>query len=178
MGHPLESMVVWDPSQPGGGLTGEQVRRAVFILWNGHCSVHQIFLPGDVDRVRAEHPSIRVIVHPECPWEVVQKADLFGSTERISQVIEAAEAGSSWAVGTEVHLVKRLADRFMGVKHVQSLSDCQCLCTTMYRIDPRHLLWSLDNLAAGRVVNRIRVDDESRTWARVALGRMLALPGG
>ncbi len=176
MGFPLDSMIVWDPHEPGGPDPA-RLRQARFILWKGHCSVHQLFLPEHVDQVRAQRPGIRVIVHPECRWEVVQKADLSGSTEKIIQTIEQAKPGSEWAVGTEIHLVKRLADRFAGVTHVQSLSDCQCLCTTMYRIDPRRLLWVLDNLAEGRVVNRISVDEETKQWARVALDRMLALPG-
>jgi quinolinate synthase len=177
MGWPLDAMAVWDPAQRSGGLTDQQIRDAKFILWKGHCSVHQVFTPADVDRVRAERPGIRVIVHPECAWEVVQRADEFGSTERIIRVVSDALAGSAWAVGTEVNLVKRLADRFRGVKHVQSLSQCQCLCSTMYRIDPRHLLWVLDELSAGRVVNRIVVDEQTKRDAKKALDRMLALPG-
>ncbi|MCG3181337.1 MAG: Quinolinate synthase A [Phycisphaerae bacterium] len=177
MGHPLESMAVWDPHQLDGGLTDGQIRDATFILWKGHCSVHQLFRPEHIDQVRADRPGVRVIVHPECDWAVVQKADLSGSTERIVHTIEQAEPGSEWAVGTEIHLVKRLADRFRGVKHVQSLSDCQCLCTTMYRIDPRHLLWVLDELAAGRVVNRIVVPPDVKRGALLALEQMLRLPG-
>jgi quinolinate synthase len=177
MGFPLETMVVWDPARRNGGLTDEQIRRARFILWKGFCSVHQVFTPADVDRVRAARPGIQVIVHPECSFEVVQKADQSGSTERIIQVVDAAPAGSAWAVGTEIHLVKRLADRHRGVKFVQSLSDCQCLCTTMYRIDPPHLLWALDNLAVGRVVNRVVVDAATKRDARLALDRMLGLAG-
>lgn len=177
MGHPLESMVLWDPAQRHGGLTDRQIAAARFILWNGYCSVHQMFTTNDIARVRADRPGVRVIVHPECCFDVVQQADEFGSTERIQQVIEAAPPGSAWAVGTEIHLVKRLADRLAGVKHVQSLSDMQCLCSTMYRIDPRHLLWVLDNLAEGRVVNRITVDTHTRSLARGALDQMLALPG-
>ena len=175
MGFPLDTMAVWDPAQRSGGLTAEQIRRARFILWKGFCSVHQVFTTADVDRVRAARPGIKVIVHPECSFEVVQKADQSGSTERIIQVIDAAPPGSEWAVGTEINLVKRLADRHRGVKFVQSLSECQCLCTTMYRIDPPHLLWVLDNLAAGRVVNRIVVDEATKRDARLALDRMLAL---
>ncbi|MDD4891543.1 MAG: quinolinate synthase NadA [Phycisphaerae bacterium] len=177
MGYPLESMAVWDPAQRNGGLTDEQIRAARFILWNGYCSVHQIFTVADIDRVRAERPGVQVIVHPECDFAVVQKADQSGSTERIGQVIDAAPPGSAWAVGTEIHLVKRLADRYRGEKHVQSLTGIQCLCTTMYRIDPRHLLWSLDNLAAGRVVNRVTVDEPTKQLAKLALDQMLALPG-
>jgi quinolinate synthase len=177
MGFPLDTMVVWDPAQRSGGLTDEQIRRARFILWKGFCSVHQVFTTADVERVRAAQPGIQVIVHPECSFEVVQKADQSGSTERIIQVIDAAPPGSAWAVGTEINLVKRLADRHRGVKSVQSLSQCQCLCTTMYRIDPPHLLWALDNLAAGRVVNRVVVDEATKRDARLALDRMLTLAG-
>jgi quinolinate synthase len=177
MGYALDTMVVWDPLQPDGGLTERQMRDAKFILWKGHCSVHQLFRPEHVDEVRAERPDIHVIVHPECDWSVVQKADISGSTEKIINTVTDAPDGSEWAVGTEIHLVKRLADRFRGVKHVQSLSDCQCLCTTMYRIDPRHLLFVLDELAEGRLTNRISVPPDVKRHALVALDRMLALPG-
>jgi quinolinate synthase len=177
MGWPLDSMVVYDPKQPTGGLAPEQVRRASVILWKGHCSVHQLFTAKQVDEIRAIDPAYRVIVHPECDWSVVQKADLAGSTEYIIKTIEAAPPGSKWAVGTEVHLVHRLAKRFEGVKSIRLLSGIQCLCTTMYRIDRKHLLWVLDELAAGRVANQIRVDPETRALARIALDRMLALVG-
>jgi quinolinate synthase len=175
LGWPLESMVVWDPREDLGGLSPQQVRDATFILWKGHCSVHQLFKPQQVDAIRAADADVRVIVHPECEWAVVQKADLVGSTEFIIRTIEAAPAGTKWAVGTEVHLVSRLAARFRGVKEVRLLSGIQCLCTTMYRIDLKHLCWVLDNLAEGRVVNRITVDPETRTLARLALDRMLSL---
>ena len=177
MGWPLDAMVVYDPKQPTGGLLPEGVRRASVILWKGHCSVHQLFTAKQVDEIRAIDPAYRVIVHPECDWSVVQKADLAGSTEYIIKTIEAAPPGSKWAVGTEVHLVHRLAKRFEGVKHIRLLSGIQCLCTTMYRIDRKHLLWVLDELAAGRVANQIRVDPETRSLARIALDRMLALVG-
>ena len=177
MGWPLDSMVVYDPRQANGGLSPEQVRRATVILWKGHCSVHQLFTAKQVDEIRAIDPAYRVIVHPECDWSVVQKADLAGSTEYIIKTIEAAPPGSKWAVGTEVHLVHRLAKRFEGVQSIRLLSGIQCLCTTMYRIDRKHLLWVLDELAAGRVVNQIRVDPETRALARIALDRMLGLVG-
>jgi quinolinate synthase len=173
MGHPLESMALYDPALDAGGLTDGQIRNARFLLWNGYCSVHQVFTPRQCERVRATDPACKIIVHPECPWEVVQRADLAGSTEYIIKVITEAPDGSRWAVGTEINLVSRLANRYAGRKMVRSLADVQCLCTTMYRIDPQHLLWSLDELAAGRVVNRIRVDEETRHFARVALQRML-----
>jgi len=177
MGWPLEAMVVYDPRLPGGGLTDEQLHRAAILLWKGHCSVHQLFTAQQVDEIRAIDPEFRVIVHPECDWSVVQKADLAGSTEYILRTIDAAPPGSKWAVGTEVHLVHRLAKRHQGVKTVRLLAGIQCLCTTMYRIDLRHLCWVLDELAAGRVVNQIQVDPETKALARIALNRMLSLVG-
>lgn len=177
MGWPLESMVIYDPNLPHGGLSDEQIRSATILLWKGHCSVHLLFTGEQIDAIRRADPEFRVIVHPECDWPVVQKADAAGSTEFIIKTIEAAEPGSKWAVGTEVHLVHRLAKRFEGVKTVRSLAGIQCLCSTMYRIDLPHLLWVLDELAEGRVVNRITVDDETRKLARIALDRMLSLAG-
>ncbi|HMQ14815.1 MAG TPA: quinolinate synthase NadA [Phycisphaerae bacterium] len=178
LGWPLERMVVWDPNQPEGGLRPEMIREAQIILWKGHCSVHQLFTPQQVRAVRSLPEPYTVLVHPECSWEVCQAADLVGSTDFIIRTVRAAPAGSCWAVGTEVHLVRRLAHEHAD-KHVRSLATIQCLCTTMYRIDLRHLYWALENLAEGRVVNRIRVDDDTAGWARVALDRMLALaPAG
>ncbi|MGN6368231.1 MAG: quinolinate synthase NadA [Phycisphaerae bacterium] len=177
MGFPLESMVVWDYKQAGGGLTEEQIRKATFILWKGHCSVHQLFRPEHVDQVRAKIPGVQVIVHPECRHEVVQKADLAGSTDLIGKTIAAAPAGSKWAVGTEVHMVNRLARQHPD-KQIVILSECQCLCTTMYRIDPPHLLWVLDQLAEGKVVNQITVDGYTKYWAKVSLQRMLDITAG
>jgi quinolinate synthase len=174
MGIPLSEMVIWDPYQINGGLAPDRLRAAKVILWKGHCSVHQRFLPEHVDRIRSERPGMQVIVHPECRWEVCQKADAIGSTERIIEVIEKAPEGSSFAVGTEIHLVNRLAKRFAPLgKEVITLDDAGCLCTTMYRISPQHLAWSLENLIAGNVVNRIKVEDEVKHWAKVALDRML-----
>ncbi|HXE08479.1 MAG TPA: quinolinate synthase NadA [Acidobacteriaceae bacterium] len=176
MGIPLSEMVVWDPYQLNGGLTPERLRAAKVILWKGHCSVHQRFLPEHVDRVRRESPETQVVVHPECRWEVCQKADALGSTERIIEIIERAPAGSSFAVGTEIHLVNRLAKRFAPLdKRVQTLDESGCLCTTMYRISPQHLAWALENLVEGHVVNRIRVHEEEKHWARAALDRMLEI---
>jgi quinolinate synthase len=176
MGIPLSEMVVWDPWQINGGLAPDRLRAARVILWKGHCSVHQRFLPEHVDRIRREEPGMQVIVHPECRWEVCQKADALGSTERIIDLIERAPAGASFAVGTEIHLVNRLARRFRPLgKRVITLDDAGCLCTTMYRISPQHLTWSLENLLAGRVVNRIQVDGPIKHWARVALDRMLEI---
>ncbi|HTF70637.1 MAG TPA: quinolinate synthase NadA, partial [Edaphobacter sp.] len=174
MGIPLSEMVIWDPYQINGGVAPDRLRAAKVILWKGHCSVHQRFLPEHVDRIRRERPQMQVIVHPECRWEVCQKADAIGSTERIIEVIEKAPEGSSFAVGTEIHLVNRLAKRFAPLgKEVMTLDDAGCLCTTMYRISPQHLAWSLENLIAGNVVNRIKVEDEVKHWAKVALDRML-----
>jgi quinolinate synthase len=176
MGIPLSEMVVWDPYQINGGVAPDRLRAAKVILWKGHCSVHQRFLPEHVDRVRREQPGMQVVVHPECRWEVCQKADAIGSTERIIDVIERAPEGSSFAVGTEIHLVNRLAKRFAPLgKRVITLDESGCLCTTMYRISPQHLAWTLENLLEGRVVNRIRVLDEVKYWGRVALDRMLEI---
>ncbi len=176
MGIPLSEMVVWDPYQINGGVSPDRLKAAKIILWKGHCSVHQRFLPEHVDRVRAQYPEMQVIVHPECRWEVCQKADAIGSTERIIDVIERAPEGSSFAVGTEIHLVNRLARRFAPLgKKIITLDDAGCLCTTMYRISPQHLAWALENLVEGRVVNRIKVDDDVKQWAKVALDRMLEI---
>jgi quinolinate synthase len=176
MGIPMSDMVIWDPYQINGGLSPDRLKAAKVILWKGHCSVHQRFLPEHVDRVRANNPEMQVIVHPECRWEVCQKADAIGSTERIIEVIEKAPEGSSFAVGTEIHLVNRLAKRFAPLgKNVITLDDAGCLCTTMYRISPQHLAWALENLVEGRVVNRIKVDDDVKQWAKVALDRMLEI---
>ena len=174
MGIPLEECVVWDPYMINGGLALERLRAAKIILWKGHCSVHQRFLPEHVDHVRAAYPGIQVVVHPECRWEVCQKADGIGSTESLIAMIEGAPEGTNFAVGTEIHLVNRLAQRFAGAgKRVMSLEENGCLCTTMYRITPQHLAWALDNLIEGTVVNRIQVRDDVKHWARVALDRML-----
>lgn len=176
MGYPAESMVVWDPTQDLGGNEASRLAEADFVLWKGQCSVHQLFRPEHVDQVRARYPGIKVIVHPECRREVVDKSDLAGSTAYIVQQINAAPPGSQWAVGTEVHLVNRLAHQHLEQK-IFVLSDCQCLCTTMYRIDLPHLCWVLENLVNGQVVNQIKVDAETRKWALVALDRMLSIKG-
>jgi quinolinate synthase len=178
MGIPLNEMVVWDPYQINGGVTPERLRAAKVVLWKGHCSVHQRFLPEHVERVRREQPGMQVVVHPECRWEVCQKADALGSTERIVELIEQAPKGTSFAVGTEIHLVNRLAERFRPLgKRVITLDESGCLCTTMYRISPQHLAWALENLIEGRVVNRIQIEDKVKHWARVALERMLEIKG-
>ncbi len=178
MGITLSEMVVWDPYQINGGISPDRLRAAKIHLWKGHCSVHQRFLPEHVDAVRAKYPGIQVIVHPECRWEVCQKADGLGSTERLIQYVDEAPEGSMFAVGTEIHLVNRMARRFAEQgKRVITLDDTGCLCTTMYRISPQHLAWALENLVEGRVVNRIRVKDDVKYWARVALDRMLEVRG-
>ncbi|MEV3980215.1 quinolinate synthase NadA [Nonomuraea sp. NPDC049758] len=175
MGMSLEDCVVWNPHRPGGGLTREQLDRARMILWKGHCSVHGRFTAESVDDVRARIPGVTVLVHPECRHEVVLKADHVGSTEHIIKTLQAAPAGSNWAVGTELNLVKRLATMFPD-KNVSFLDRTVCYCSTMNRIDLPHLVWALESLVLGDVVNRITVDADTAHWARVALDRMLALP--
>jgi quinolinate synthase len=173
-GIPLDQMAVWDPRLELGGNTPEKLRDARLILWRGFCSVHGRFQPRHVDERRAEYPGIKVLVHPECRYEVVAKSDLNGSTEYIIKTIDEAPAGSKWAVGTELNLVNRLAQRHPD-KFVTLLAPDLCMCATMFRIAPENLCWSLENLVAGVVVNRITVDEETAHWARVALDRMLAI---
>ena len=176
MGIPLDECVVWDPFMLMGGVTVEKLRKAKIILWKGHCSVHQRFLPEHIDVIRQRHPGIQVIVHPECRWEVCQKADGIGSTERLIKLIEDAPAGTKFAVGTELHLVNRMGKEFAkDNKLVVSLDDSGCLCTTMFRISPQHLCWALENLVEGNVVNRIQVDEDVKHWSKVALDRMLEI---
>ena len=176
LGLSLDDCVVFDPRKPGGGLTPEQLRAARMILWRGHCSVHGRFSADNVAAIRAADPDVTVIVHPECRHEVVTAADLVGSTERIVAALDAAPAGSSWAIGTELNLVRRLALQHPD-KRVHYLDSTVCFCSTMNRIDLPHLTWVLESLVAGRVPNRIAVDREVAHWARVALDQMLALPG-
>jgi len=179
MGIPMSEMVVWDPYQINGGISPDRLRAAKVVLWKGHCSVHQRFLPNHVDAVRAKYPGVRVVVHPECRWEVCQKADALGSTESIIRYVGDSPEGSTIAVGTEIHLVNRLAKEFAPKgRKVITLDDTGCLCTTMYRISPQHLAWALENLIEGRVVNRIQVRDDVKHWARVALDRMLEIKAG
>jgi len=176
MGIPLEEMAVWDPWGLQGGQTSQDLAASKLVLWKGHCAVHQRFLPGHVDQVRAKYPGIQIIVHPECRWEVCQKADALGSTERLISLVEKAPSGSMFAIGTEIHLVNRLARRFAPEgKKIITLDDTGCLCTTMFRITPQHLAWALENLVQGNVVNRIQVRADVKKWARVALDRMLEL---
>jgi quinolinate synthase len=174
MGIPLEKMAVWNPLEENGGLSDDEIRSARVILWKGHCSVHQRFLPAHVARARSEYPGIRVLAHPECRWDVCELADEVGSTETIIRRVAEGAPGSRWAIGTEIHLVNRLAREYPD-RVVVSLDDCGCLCSTMYRISPVHLCWTLENLVAGQVVNRILVDDETKRWARLALERMLEI---
>jgi quinolinate synthase len=174
MGIPLDEMIVWDPYQELGGNAAEALRKAKVILWKGYCSVHQRFLPKHVVRVRNEHPGIRVIVHPECMFDVAQAADEIGSTEGIIRSILASPPGTTWAVGTELHLVNRLSKELPD-RQIISLDRSMCVCTTMFRITPAHLLWALENLVAGKVVNQISVDERTRRFARIALDRMLSL---
>ncbi|MGJ6961517.1 quinolinate synthase NadA [Streptosporangium sp. G11] len=175
MGLSLDDCVVYNPHRPNGGLTAEQLGNAKVILWKGHCSVHGRFSTECVDDVRARIPGVNVLVHPECRYEVVTKADYVGSTEYIIKKIAEAPAGSSWAVGTELNLVKRLGAMFPD-KNVTFLDRTVCYCSTMNRIDLPHLVWALESLASGQVVNQITVDDDTAHWAGVALDRMLALP--
>ncbi len=175
MGVPLDQMVVWDPHEPFGGLTREQIDAAKLILWKGHCSVHVRFTAKQIEKVRAEHPGIRVIVHPEVPFDVLQAADDSGSTEYILKQVREGAPGSKWAVGTEVHLVHRLAEEVAPEKTVVSLDQFGCLCSTMFRVSPNHLLWVLDSLVDGDVVNEIVVPDEQKKWAKISLDRMLAI---
>ncbi len=176
MGLTLDDCVVFDPHRPNGGLTTEQLQRAKMILWRGHCSVHGRFTEQSVDEIRAKDPEVNILVHPECRHEVVLKADYVGSTEYIIKALDAAEPGSSWAIGTELNLVRRLAAQHPD-KRIAFLDRTICYCSTMNRIDLPHLVWALESLVAGRVVNRIEVDADTAHWARVALDRMLALPG-
>ena len=173
-GIPLDQMVVWNFRLPNGGLTKEQVERAKVILWQGHCSTHQRFSVQQIEKARKEFPGINVIVHPECRWEVVQAADMNGSTEKIIKTVSESPAGSVWAIGTEINLVNRLA-RQNPDKTIFCLDPVVCPCSTMYRIHPAYLAWVLEGLTQGHVLNEVKVDDATRTWSLVALERMLAL---
>jgi len=177
LGMSLDDCVVYNPHKPNGGLTVDQLRAAKMILWRGHCSVHGRFSLESVEDVRARIPGVNVLVHPECKNEVVAAADYVGSTEYIIKALEAAPAGSKWAIGTELNLVRRLANRFAPEgKEIVFLDKTVCFCSTMNRIDLPHLVWTLESLAEGNLVNRIEVDKETETFAKLALERMLALP--
>jgi quinolinate synthase len=176
LGLSLDDCVTYDPYRPNGGLTTEQLRNAKMILWKGHCSVHGRFTAESVADVRSRIPEVNILVHPECQHEVVLAADYIGSTEYIIKTIEAAPAGSAWAIGTELNLVKRLAIAHPD-KQIVFLDKTVCFCSTMNRIDLPHLVWTLESLVEGRIVNQITVDPDVAHWAKVALDRMLALPG-
>jgi quinolinate synthase len=175
MGIPLDEMCVWNPHDPTlGGNSREHIQKSRVILWQGHCSVHAMFKPEHVDAMRANIPGVKILVHPECSMEVVDKADLAGSTSYILRQVEEAPPGTKWAIGTELHLVKRLEQRHPD-QTIRFLSPVVCMCATMYRIDLAHLCWSLEHLEAGKPVNVIRVDDETAKWSVTALERMLAV---
>jgi quinolinate synthase len=175
--HPYDDTTVYDP-KAATPITPDDLKRSTFLLWKGHCSVHKLFRPEHVDQVREELPGVHVIVHPECEYEVCIKADSTGSTEKIINTLDAAKPGETYAIGTETHLVNRLCNQAnqRGVT-ARILSDCQCLCTTMFRIDTRHLLYTLDELAQGRVTNRIAVDPTVQQESLLALNRMLDITG-
>ena len=176
MGIPLDEMVTWDFTQPMGGLTEEQIRKARIILWKGFCSVHQMFRPEQIDRFLEKHPDTRVIAHPECSFEVCEKAQYTGSTEYILRTIGEAKSGTRWLVGTELNMVNRLANemRPRGVE-VHFMSPTVCMCSTMFRTDPQHLAWILENLVDGHIINRIVVADEDARPAKLSLDRMLSV---
>jgi quinolinate synthase len=175
MGIPLEKMEVWDPYEDRGGLQPEEMRDARMLLWKGHCSVHNRFTPEMVDRRREQIPGVKVIVHPECRFEVAQKADAIGSTEGILKTVRESPAGTKWAVGTELNMVNRLAREVAPGREVVSLDDCFCVCSTMFRIDPPHVLWALEFLVEGRLVNVVSVPEDVARDAKVALDRMLSI---
>jgi quinolinate synthase len=176
LGLSLDDCVVWDPRRPNGGLAPGELDAARVILWRGHCSVHGRFSVDAVETARRDIPGVKVIVHPECRYEVVELADEVGSTEKIIKTIAAAPDGTSWVVGTELNLVRRLAEQFPR-QRIAFLEKNVCYCSTMNRIDLPHLVWALESLVDGRVVNQITVDEQVARDARVALDRMLALPG-
>ncbi|WP_297813927.1 quinolinate synthase NadA [uncultured Methylophaga sp.] len=177
MGIPLDEMVVWDFDKPMGGLTPEELKNAKMILWKGYCSVHQMFQPVQIDNFLEKHPETKVISHPECSFEVCQKSDYVGSTEYIVKTIADSEPGTRWLVGTELNLVNRLNEQFQPEgKSVHFMSPTVCMCSTMFRTDPQHLLWVLENLVEGNVVNQVLVDETTAAQAKLALDRMLALP--
>ena len=174
MGIPLDEMVLWDFTKPRGGLTAEQIKKARLILWQGFCSVHQMFRPEHIDAFRTSHPQGKVVSHPECSFEVCQKSDYVGSTEFIIKTVAESAPGTHWLVGTELNLVNRLHERFKHeAKTAQFMSPTVCMCSTMFRIDPQHLAWTLENLVDGRIVNQIKVPVQEAEFARLALQRML-----
>ena len=175
MGIPLDEMPVWDPDQPMGGLTEAQIKNAKILLWKGHCAVHQMFREQNITKFRAEHPEGLVISHPESPFEVCLNSDYVGSTEYILKTVSDAPTGTKWLVGTELNLVNRLAEQMKPQgKTVQFMSQVVCECSTMARIDPQHLAWTLENLVEGNVVNQIKVPLSEAKLAKLTLDRMLA----
>jgi quinolinate synthase len=166
-------MVVWDPHEMWGGLQAEDVKKAKLLLWKGHCSVHTRFTTQQVDAFRKKYPGGKVIAHPECTWDVVQAADESGSTEHIITAVKNSPPGSTWAIATEVHLVNRLMNEFAGDKTIVTLDPFGCLCSTMFRVSPNHLLWILEGLVEGKVYNHITVPEEIKRDAKLALDRML-----
>ena len=174
MGIPLDEMVEWDFDQPMGGLTVEQIKKAKMILWKGFCSVHQMFQPEHIDKFKEMYPEAKIISHPESSFEVCQKSDAVGSTEMIINTIRESAPGTRWLIGTELNLVNRLHEQFKGEgKNVHFMSPTVCMCSTMFRIDPQHLAWILENLVAGNVVNQIKVAPAETEEAKMALQRML-----
>jgi len=176
MDIPLAEMLVWDPDQEMGGLTPQQIKMAKILLWKGHCSVHQMFQPQHIVRWREQNPSGNVIAHPECKFDVCKLSDYVGSTDFIIRTVAASPPGTRWLVGTELNLVNRIAEQFKSQgKVVQFMAPTVCMCSTMARIDPQHLAWTLENLVAGKVVNQIKVPEQEAALARIALDRMLAV---
>jgi quinolinate synthase len=175
LGLPLDRMAVWDPMEVGGGLTPQQAQDAKLLLWKGHCSVHTRFTVAQIDAFRKKHPEGKVIAHPECTFDVVQAADVSGSTEFIIETVKASPKGSVWAVATEIHLVNRLANQVAPDRLVVTLDPFGCLCSTMFRVSPNHLLWILEGLRAGVIHNQIVVPEETKRWAKLALDRMLEI---
>jgi quinolinate synthase len=175
MGVPLDEMAVWDPNEMWGGLDAEQLKKARLILWKGHCSVHTRFTTQQIDAFRQQHPQGRVIAHPECTLDVVRAADESGSTEYIINAVKNSPPGTTWAVATEVHLVNRLAHELAPDKTIVTLDPFGCLCSTMFRVSPNHLLWIMEGLVDGRIHNQITVPEEQKRDARLALDRMLAV---
>ncbi len=175
LGIPLDRMAIWDPNEHWGGLTAEQAKHARLILWKGHCSVHTRFTVAQIDAFRKTYPTGKVIAHPECTFEVVQAADFSGSTEHILERVRNSPEGSIWAVATEIHLVNRLAHEVAPDRTVVTLDPFGCLCSTMFRVSPNHLLWVLEGLLEGQIHNQITVPDETKRWAKLALDRMLEI---
>ena len=173
LGVPLDRMVIWDPHEVGGGLTPEQAKNAKLLLWKGHCSVHTRFTVAQIEAFRKKYPQGKVIAHPECTFDVFKAADVSGSTEFIIDTVKASPEGSVWAVATEIHLVNRLANQVAPARLVVTLDPFGCLCSTMFRVSPNHLLWILEGLLEGRIHNQIIVPDETKRSAKLALDRML-----